>query len=281
MSVSNNQSTRETLETRVKTSRGNLLLVVAFTVINIVLLVIESDSYFLFSAYVPYVIVATGMMFCGMYPSEYFTPEELADITVLDQSSFPIFIVVAAVILLLYLCSWFFSKNNKMGWLIFALIIFSIDTLLLLSGFSADSIVDIIFHGWVIVSLVLGINACSKLKKMPVEELTAEMEKVNVDGEVVENAANSEIIRVADLGVKSRVLLEAEALGYAITYRRVKRTNELVVNGNVYDEVEMLIETDHTLRANVDGHLFEAEYDGRFSYLRVDGEMIAKKIRLL
>lgn len=50
----NKTSERYTLENKYNTTRYNLLLVIGFTLINIVLLVTNSDRYFLFSAYIPY-----------------------------------------------------------------------------------------------------------------------------------------------------------------------------------------------------------------------------------
>ena len=89
-------------------------------------------------------------------------------------------------------------------------------------------------------------------------------------------------IRYADFGVKSRILLEAEAETYTICYRRVKTVNELVVNGRVYDEKKGLIEFEHTLRAVIDGHTIEAGLDElSWSYIRFDGELIAYKERII
>ena len=55
-------------ETKYNSSIANLLLVVAFSVINIVLLVTNANTYFLFSAFIPYFVVDYGMYFCGLYP---------------------------------------------------------------------------------------------------------------------------------------------------------------------------------------------------------------------
>ena len=63
-------------------------------------------------------------------------------------------------------------------------------------------------------------------------------------------------------------------------YRRVKRVNELVISGYVYDEYVALAETAHCLSAKMDGHLIEVGYDGlSSSYLRVDGQQIQRKVR--
>ena len=63
--------------------------------------------------------------------------------------------------------------------------------------------------------------------------------------------------------------------------RRVKRINELVIDGYVYADVEMLMETAHALTAQMDGHVFQAGFDGvAHSYIRVDGVQVARKLRL-
>lgn len=280
MKTSNILSDRQALETRYKNSRANLLLVVVFTVINIVLLIAQSDTYFLFSAYIPYALVALGMLLCGMYPSEYYGQDFLS-MEFLSPSVFIIFAVIALIITILYLISWFFSKNNKAGWLIFALVIFAVDTVGMFAfvGFELDSVIDIVFHVWVIISLALGINACSKIKKMPADEVN--VPPIQQNEEWLESSMNSGIIRIADPNVKSRILLETSALGHTVTYRRVKRVNELVIDGKVYDEIEALVEFAHSLNAQIDGHLIEVGFDGKiYSYLKIDGQMIAKKLRL-
>lgn len=89
-------------------------------------------------------------------------------------------------------------------------------------------------------------------------------------------------MRVADTTVKSRTLLETDVHGHAVCYRRVKRTNELVIDGNVYDEIEMLMETAHALHATVDGHEIVVGYDGvSKSYVKVDGVVVGTKLRLI
>lgn len=163
-------SQRQILETRFKNARSNLLLVLGFTVINVILLVTNSNSYFLFSAYVPYLLADLGMTLCGLYPQEFYG-EELAGMEFLDTSFLTVMLAVAGVILAVYLLCWIFSKNNRRGWLIVALVFFAIDTvlLLLMGGIALDMIVDYVFHGWVIVSLAMGIVAAGKLKNLPEE----------------------------------------------------------------------------------------------------------------
>ncbi len=283
MSIPNTVSNREILEVKHKRSRNNLLLVIAFTIINLILLVIESDTYFLFSAYIPYALVDTGMFLCEMYPAEFYS-EEFLSLEFLDPGFFAIFMGVALVIVLLYFLSWLFSKKHKVGWLIFALVFFVIDTVALLAlwGVQMDNIIDIVFHIWVILSLSMGVSANLKLKKLPQkQEEFLEYKDFGETEKAVSEAKNSAIIRIADNNVKSRVLLESNELGLSIVYRRVKKVNELVINGNVYDEIEALFEVAHSLKAEIDGHQIEVGYDGKlYSYLIIDGQLVTRKLRL-
>ena len=180
-------SQRQILANKYQSARHNILLVVAFTLINIILLVTNSNTYFLFSAAIPYFIVDLGMLLCGKYPAEYYAGE-LAGMEVLNDTFFVVTLVVTAVILLLYLLSWIFCKKPRVGWMIFALVFFVLDTvgMLCLTGISSDAIVDVVFHGWVIFSLINGTVACFKLKKLPEEEEVPELQQEPVE-EVQQN----------------------------------------------------------------------------------------------
>ncbi len=159
-------SERQACVQRYNGSRANLLVVVAFTVINIIILLTGGESYFLFSATIPYYLVVEGMLFTGRF--EYAPIDEAY---LLNDSFFIATLVIAGAITLIYFLCWLFSKNFKMGWLIGALVMFVIDTVGLFYLYDeVESIVDIIFHAWVIISLVQGILALKKLKAMPEEE---------------------------------------------------------------------------------------------------------------
>lgn len=172
-------SEREALTSKYQNARHNILLVVVFTLINIILLVTNSNTYFLFSAAIPYYIADLGMFLCGKYPAEYYVGE-LAGMEFLNDTFLVVTLVIAAVILVLYLLSWILAKKPRVGWMIFALVFFVTDTagMLLLTGISSDMIVDILFHGWVIVSLISGISAYFKLKKLPEEEELPQAEEI-------------------------------------------------------------------------------------------------------
>lgn len=278
------QSPRDMLEQKYNSSRANLLLVIVFTAINMILMVAGSDTYFLFSAFVPYMMVVVGALLGGKAPEEYYEAG-LLNPGAGDPTIFYVLLVIAVIILALYLVCWLLSKKNHVGWLIFALVLFVIDTVaMLLFGEISEMIFDIVFHAWVLFGLIGGISAHFKLKKLPEEPEepvgagTDDEEPVEENGEETDSLPK----RRADNTVKARILLEAEANGKKIVYRRVNHVNELVIDGDVYDEIEGIVEFEHTLRARLDGHVYEARFDGAaHSRIYVDGVEIAKKLRLV
>ena len=148
--------------------------------------------------------------------------------------------------------------------------------MLIFLGISSDMILDLVFHGWVIVSLIMSISAYFKMKKLSDEVVNVAAQ------EVEESLSDSAVLRMADMEMKARVLLEAEVPGYRIVYRRVKKTNELVVNGRVYDEYVAMVEFPHTLTAVIDGHKVEVCYDNTsHMYIYFDGQQLAEKMRII
>ena len=152
------KNSREYLEGKMKSARHSLLLVLIFTVVNLVLLLADGNTYFLFSASVPYYLTAFGM---GMD---------------LEMASYPYTttaLAISAVILAAYLLCWIFSKK-RIGWYVVALVLFIIDTALLVllaMAFEmlADSIMDFVFHGWVVLELCQALSCHKKLKALPPE----------------------------------------------------------------------------------------------------------------
>ena len=159
---------REALERSYKNSRGNLLLVVIFTVINAILAFAGSSSYFLLSAYLPYYSVIFGLVITGRLDAD-------ADFQI-DEKYLVYFVGFAVLVLGLYLLFWLFSKKHY-GWLIPALVFFALDTLFLLrdsfGGFDFSLLMDVVFHVWVLISLALGIANGIKLKKLDAAEAAA------------------------------------------------------------------------------------------------------------
>ncbi len=312
-------SKRQRLEQRYNSARWNLALVVIFTVVNLVLLIMNADTYFLFSAYIPYLITGVGMLICGRYPEEFYA-DGLEDMVFFDTWVFVVLLIISVLITMIYLAMWLLSSKGRVGWLIAAAVLFGIDTvgLVVLEGFYVGMIVDLLFHAWIMCYLIIGIVAHYKLKKPSVAEAVTSFAAAAADtfrkegdgdgsenrgepSESVEMATDGEtavdteeqdgetdapempesfVIREADKNVKHRVLCETRTYNFDICYRRVKKVNELVINGKVYDELIAVIEYPHLLNAKVDGHYISAGYDGINSFINVDGELRAKKIRL-
>ena len=157
-------------EMKYNASRLNLLLVVAFTAINVIIAIFGGESYFLFSAFIPYYVAVLGALIGGKLPAEYYDEGFVADSTV-----FTILTVIAIVLIALYVVFWLLSKK-KVGWLIASLVFFVIDTIMMfaLGGISIEMIVDILFHAWVIYYLVTGVMAHYKLKAIPEEPAESE-----------------------------------------------------------------------------------------------------------
>ncbi len=192
-------------------------------------------------------------------------------------------IVIAVFILAIYLVCWIFSKKHY-GWMIAALVLFIIDTAIMgvTYVFAGDTsgILDAVIHIWVLYYLIIGVKYGIKLKKLPAEDLEVEtLTQENISEEFA-GIDYCEPLRRADEEVKHRVFVETNALGHNICYRRVKTVNELVIDGYVYDEVKMLVEIAHSLKTVIDGHIIESGYDGAYSYIKIDGEIVEKKLRL-
>ena len=134
---------RQVYEQKYRSSRMNLLVVVIFTAINLLLLVTNSDSYFLFSAFIPYFIASIGMALCGRFPAEYYEGG-IGGMAFLDNTVFAFILSIAIVLTLLYLLAWLLSNKQRVGWLIFALVFFALDTvgMLLLNGIALESIME-------------------------------------------------------------------------------------------------------------------------------------------
>lgn len=157
------KNSREYQENLYKGSRHNLLLVLIFTVVNLLSLVAGGSSYWLFSASIPYYLTAFGMGFDAAVENSLMPVVGTFTVTAL---------VISAVILAVYLVCWILSKKH-VGLLVTALVMFALDTLamlgliFLLQLSIAENLLDIVFHVWVIISLARGLAAHGKLKNMP------------------------------------------------------------------------------------------------------------------
>lgn len=165
-----NMSESQKLTARYNSARHNILLVIAFTLINCVLLFAGGSSYFLFSAAVPYYMTLFGLLYTGRMPAEWY--EGVEGFVPDPDSVLYIYVAIAVVIVGIYALLWFLSKKRGYGWLVAALVFFVVDTFAMFyfSGFTADMIMDFVFHIWVLVSLCSGVIAAINLKKLPEEK---------------------------------------------------------------------------------------------------------------
>lgn len=172
---------RQRLEQNYKICRSNLILVVVFTLINVALIAFDANLYFLFSAFLPFFITDLGKLLSGRYPADFYVGD-YEGVDVMNDTFFYIMVAVALVFILAYFLCWLLSGKRRVAWIIVALVLFAVDTvcMMLLGGFSLDSIVDILFHAWVLYYLIIGVVAHFKLNKLAEQELLATPDELNV-----------------------------------------------------------------------------------------------------
>lgn len=157
--ANNPQTPRAIAQQKYDSARANLLFMIIATVINLALLLANSDTFLLFSATVPYFSLVMAQI----------SIEEGANVTL----AYVIGGGFAAAILLLYALSWVLSKKQS-GWLTLALVLFGIDTLALvalyISAEDVSGVIDLAFHVWVIYYLIIGLVNGKKLKTLPDDE---------------------------------------------------------------------------------------------------------------
>ena len=164
-------SQREKLELSYNNARRDVLALVVLSLFNIILLLTNSNTYFLVSAYIPYMLVFYGMFFTGKLPTEdyeYYYGVSADELNFFNDAVFYILMAIAVIILALYFLCFLFSKNGKYGWLIAAAAIFTPDVLFVIFG--GGDIVDIIFHIAILGIAIYGIVCGVKLKKLPVDD---------------------------------------------------------------------------------------------------------------
>jgi hypothetical protein len=154
-------------------SRNNLLLVIAFTVINLVLIYFDANVNFLFSATIPQFVFNMG---------KYFV--EQTDLNIF----FIIGLIIAFLAVLSYFIFWLLARRTRVLILV-ALIFFCIDSLLLIylvfinDEFNFSVLMEIAFHAWILYYLITGVKAWSKLRGITTEvynTLLQEIKSVNI-----------------------------------------------------------------------------------------------------
>ena len=157
------------LQQKYDSARSNLMVMIAFTLINIVMLLFKTDTMFLFSATIPYFYAILAV-----------------EIGALAGSYLTYFTAITIAIIAAYILCWIFSKKHY-GWMIAALVMFAVDTLFLIyvyiSAGDVSGIIDALFHVYVLYYLITGVISGVKLKKAPAEmtEAVAQAEEIASD----------------------------------------------------------------------------------------------------
>lgn len=234
-----------------RTARIDLLLVTILTAMNIIFLMTGSGTTMIFSAAVPYYLVAIAW---------YNGPQWFVQYS----------LIIAAVILSVYLICWYFSTRHH-GWLIAALVLFIMDTLALVVlywGYWASGIFEALIHVAVLYYLVRGIRAAKALRTMPIGEAEAQPQSI----------PETEPIRRAEEDSRTQVLAQAQTPIGFLSYRSVGPVRELVINGYVYAELELRVETAHELHAWYAGHLVQAGVipGSTIRYINLDRQQVVR-----
>ena len=166
----NEKTNRDVALQKYAAARSNLLVMICFTLLNVVLLFFKADVMMLFSATVPYFAALLGL---------------------LDESGLLLVpgLLVAAIGLIIYFLCWLLSKKNY-GWMVAALVLFVLDTMALIGLYvwtgDFSGILDLAIHIWVLYYLIIGVKFGKQLKNMPEEEPEAQTEQ-SQEPTVVEN----------------------------------------------------------------------------------------------
>lgn len=164
---------RAQLEKRYVNARFSLLLIVAFTVINMLMRVAQNPAYWLFSANIPYFLTDIGMYFGGIYhsPTEGMLSSGFGSLGI---GFFIAMLAVAILIVAAYFVMWLLSDKGGIGYMIAALSLFGADTLFMvllplfgMGDVTVDFVFDVALHAYVIYALADGIAARLRLAKLP------------------------------------------------------------------------------------------------------------------
>ena len=144
------------LQRQVKMARYMLLGTVIITVVNLALMMANSELYIIYFAAVPYYLGWFGWLLDG---------GTVGQMTVIG-------LVLAGIVLAVYLLVWFLAAERPL-WLKVGLGLLIADTLALLglAFFLSDNIMDFFWelalHGAVLYEMILGVSAQKKLDAQP------------------------------------------------------------------------------------------------------------------
>ena len=188
-------------ETRYKSMRWTLLLILIFSALNIFSLL--GNRYFLFSTYLSQVISVVGVMLYRDSGEIFF---------------FILSAILALISLVPYLLCFIFSKK-KAGWMIGALAFFAFDSVLfvidLISYPMLESVFDVIIRIYALVSLVLAVKYGTDAKKEVAAREAAEKAAAEAaeaeKAEAVEGDADGESAEPAERATRTLTIRRKKA----------------------------------------------------------------------
>jgi len=138
--------------------RSNLMMMMALTGINIILYALKTSISFPFSAFLPELSLLLGVLNYG----------ETGSILILLLGTGG-FVILAGIYIMCYIK----TKTNT-NWFKTALVLFAVDTIAYLYFMAPlmdiTTIIDLLFHVWLLYYLVMAVDAGSKLKKLLIKE---------------------------------------------------------------------------------------------------------------
>ena len=199
-----------------KNARYSLLFIVVLSVVNLFTIVL-GEFYFLFSAWVPQQLMVAGYL--------------LAEETGL-QSWIWIFGFIGLLTILPYFLCWLFSGKH-VGWMIGALAIFAVDSLIFLFDFilyiidgDFTLLTNLVFRIAAVVLLILGVRYGLQLKK----ERQAEAIPTAAQADAVFGAADA----AADMAANGMYAPTDDAVTRRITVSRSKSFVGMAVAMRIY-----------------------------------------------
>lgn len=260
-----------------KKARSNFVLAVAFTLANLILIYLDASFYFPFSIYTPLSFLMNGK-FEALYNG--------------DNLYLIVSVIIALVILALFFLCWLISGKKRV-FILIALILFGIDSVIMLidaisvlDTLDASFLIDIAFHAWVLYFLVMGTMAWAKLRGVSPEAVAAAQACGVNPAPIPEQTTTGDSIQESTPlrpdDKNGRILIKADYEDLHISMKRTRGLTELIINGNVYDEIAGMVEKEYALHARVYNTYIRGECKSSRShmYLYANNQLIAKKLRI-
>jgi hypothetical protein len=158
----------ETLRGKYRLGRLCILVVLALSAVQTLLISLGVNMVLVFSAFTPYLLVLYGRLLTGKLPPEYYEGEDMVTLEFLPGGFLIGTIALAVFLLLLYLLVWFFSKNEEGNWMLFGLILYAVDAviMLVLFGIEWTLLFHYVLHGIVIGALASATSSGIRLRQI-------------------------------------------------------------------------------------------------------------------